>query len=231
MASSDIAWICGQCTNKNEGCSEPGPCHFCQTPHPRKAAVVSVPTYAPAPELPDAAALLAVASASSTKPACIRQPARSSGSVIDLSAPDAAQAVASALLAKAVSIRQPAPCSSGSVIDLSAPDTALAVASALPAKPVFICQPAPRSSDSAIDLSAPDTALAVASTSPAKPVFGLSYGIVIEMAGIDTVKEIHALADQNHVLAIVVGQLKSQEQEAAYRLVWTQILRLNYYEY
>jgi len=284
MASSDIAWICGQCTNKNEGGSEPVPCHFCQTPHPkRKAAVVSGPTYAPAPGLPDAAALLAVASASPTKPACIRQPARSSGSVIDLSAPDAeqqavasaspakpvcigqparssgsvidlsapdaaqparssgsaidlsapdaAQAVASALLAKAVSIRQPAPCSSGSVIDLSAPDTALAVASALPAKPVFICQPAPRSSDSAIDLSAPDTALAVASTSPAKPVFGLSYGIVIEMAGIDTVKEIHALADQNHVLAIVVGQLKSQEQEAAYRLVWTQILRLNYYEY
>ena len=315
MASSDIAWICGQCTNKNEGCSEPGPCHFCQTPHPRKAAVVSVPTYAPAPELPDAAALLAVASASSTKPACIRQPARSSGSVIDLSAPDAAQAVAStspakpvcigqpvhsagsvidlsapdaaqpacssgsaidlsapdaaqavasALLAKAVSIRQPAPCSSGSVIDLSAPDAALAVASmllakavsicqpapcsfssvidlsapdaalavasTLPAKPVFIRQPAPRSFDSVIDLSAPDMALAVASTSPSKPVFGLSYGIVIEMAGIDTGKENRALADQNHVLAIVVGQLKSQEQEATYRLVWTWILLLNYYK-
>ncbi len=94
-----------------------------------------------------------------------------------------------------------------------------------------IHQPAPWSSGSVIDLSAPDAVLASASTSPAKPVFGLSYGIVIEMAGIDTVKEIHALADQNHVLAIVVGQLKSQEQEAAYRLVWTQILRLNYYEY
>jgi hypothetical protein len=76
---------------------------------------------------------------------CIGQPARYSGSFIDLSDPDAAQDVASAAsLAKAVSIRQPAPRYSGSVIDLSAPDAALAVTSALPAKPVFICQPATR---------------------------------------------------------------------------------------
>ena len=88
MASSDIAWICGQCTFKNEG-REPGPCHFCQAPHPkRKAVVVSMPTSAPA--LPNAAAPLAVASASLVKPVGICQPARSSGFVIDLSAPDAA---------------------------------------------------------------------------------------------------------------------------------------------
>jgi hypothetical protein len=49
-----------------------------------------------------------------------------------LSAPDAAQAVASALPAKPVCIGQPARYS-GSVIDLSAPEAALAVASALPA--------------------------------------------------------------------------------------------------
>ena len=148
---------------------------------------------------------------------CIGLPARSSGSVIDLSASDAAQTVASAaLLAKAVSIGQPAPCSSGSVIDLSAPDAALAVASALPAKPVFIHQPVPRSSGSVIDLSAPDVALASASVLPAKPVFGLSSGIVIDIAGIDAVNENHVLAD-NQALAIVVGQLKSREQEAAYR--------------
>jgi hypothetical protein len=127
MASSNINWICGQCTHKNEGSSEPGPCHFCQTPHPkRKALVISVPTSAPA--LPNTAALLAFAAALPTKPACIRQPARSSGSVIDLSAPDAAQAVASALPTKPVCIGQPA-CSSGSVIDLSAPDAAQTVAS------------------------------------------------------------------------------------------------------
>jgi hypothetical protein len=94
----------------------------------------------------------AVASTLPAKPVCIGQPARSSGSVIDLSDPDAAQAVASAALpAKAVSIRQPAPCSSGSV----------------------------SYSSSVIDLSAPDGALVSASTSPAKPVFGLSSGIVI----------------------------------------------------
>jgi hypothetical protein len=144
---------------------------------------------------------------------------RSSGSVIDLSASDAAQAVAfAASLAKAVSIRRPARCSSNSVIDLSAPDAALAVvASALPAKPVFICQPAPRSFGSVlIDLSAPDGALAFASASTAKPVFGLSSGIVIDISGID-VKENRVLADQNHALGIVVGQMKSQEQEAAHR--------------
>jgi len=237
MASSNIDWICGQCTHKNEGSSEPGPCHFCQTPHPkRKAVVVSVPT-----------------SASPAKYLCIRQPARSSGSAIDLSAPDAAQAVASAaLLAKAASIRQPAPHYSGSVIDLHAPDAAkavasaaslakavsilqpapryfgsiidlyapdaaLAVASALPAKPVFIRQPALRYSSSVIDLwSAPDGALASASTSPAKPVFGLSSGIVIDIARIDVVKENRVLANQNHALAIVVGQMKSREIEAAH---------------
>ena len=120
------------------------------------------------------------------------------------------------LLAKAVSIGQPALCSSGSVIDLSAPDAVLAVASALPAKPVFILQPVSRSSGSVIDLSAPDAALALASALPAKPVFGLSSGIVIDIAGIDAVKENRVLAD-NHAFAIVVGQLKSQEQEAAYR--------------
>ena len=105
MASSNIDWICGQCTHKNEGSSEPGPCHFCQTPHPkRKAVVVSVPT-----------------SALPAKSVCIRQPARSSGSAIDLSAPDAAQAVASALPVKPVCIGQPVRYS-GSVIDLSDPD-------------------------------------------------------------------------------------------------------------
>ena len=111
MASSNIDWICGQCTHKNEGSSEPGPCHLCQTPHPkRKVVVVSVPT-----------------SASPAKSACIRQPAHSSGSVIDLSAPD----VASASPAKPVRIGQPARYS-GSVIDLSDPDAAQAVASAAP---------------------------------------------------------------------------------------------------
>jgi hypothetical protein len=143
---------------------------------------------------------------------CIGQPARSSGSVIDLSASDADQAVAfAALLAKAVSIRRPAPCSSNSVIDLSAPDAALAVVtSTLPAKPVFICQPAPRSFGSVlIDLSAPDGALAFASASTAKPVFGLSSGIVIDISGNDAVKENCVLADQNHVFGIVVGQMPS----------------------
>ncbi len=101
MASFNIHWICGQFTHKNEG-SDPGPCHFCQTPHPkRKAVVVSVPT-----------------SVSPAKPVCIGQPARYSGSAIDLSAPDMAQAVASAAsLAKAVSICQPAPRYSGSIIE------------------------------------------------------------------------------------------------------------------
>jgi hypothetical protein len=70
------------------------------------------------------------------KPVCIGQPARYSGSFIDLSNPDVAQDVASAaLLAKAVSICQPAPRYSGSVIDLYAPDAVLAVTSVLPAKP------------------------------------------------------------------------------------------------
>ncbi len=180
-----------------------GPCHFCQTAHPkRKAVVVSVPTSAPA--LPNAATLQAFASMLPTKPACIHQPARSSGSVIDLSAPDAVQTVASAAsLVKAVSIDQPAPCSSGSVIDLSAPDAVQAVASASPAKPVFIRQPAPCSSGSVIDLSTPDAVLA-----PAKSI--------IDIARNDAVEENRVLA--NHmVLAIVVGQLKSREQEATYR--------------
>jgi len=144
----------------------------------------------------------------------ICQPApRYSGSIIDLYAPDAALAVASAAssLAKAVSIRQPAPHYSGSIIDLYAPDAVLAE------KPVFIRQPAPRYSGSVIDLwSAPDGVLALASTLPAKPVFGLSSGIVIDTAGIDVVKENHVLANQNHALAIIVGQMKSQEIEAAH---------------
>jgi hypothetical protein len=157
-------------------------------------------------------------SASPAKSVCILQPARFSGSAIDLFSPDAAQAVASAAsLAKAASIRQPAPRFSGSVIDLYAPDAVLAVASVLPAKPVFICQPAPRYSGSVIDLwSAPDGALASTSTSPAKTVFGLSSSIVIDIAGIDVVKENRVLANQNHALAIVVGQMKSREIEAAH---------------
>jgi hypothetical protein len=165
-------------------------------------------------------AVQAVASMSPAKPVCIGQPARSYGSVIDLSASDAAEAVAfTASLAKPVSIHQPAPCSSVSVIDLSAPgDAALAVmASALSAKPVFICQPAPRSSGFVIDLSTPNRALALASALPAKPVLGLSSGIVIDISRIDAVKENRVLADQNHVLVIVVEQMKSREQEAAQR--------------
>jgi hypothetical protein len=142
MASSNIDWICGKCTHKNEGSSEPGPCHFCQTPHPkRKAEVVSVPTSAstaksvcicqPARSSGSVSALLA-------EPVCIGQPARYSGSFIDLSDPDAAQDVASAAsLTKAVSILQPAPRYSSSVIDLYAP-----------------LQPAPRYSGSVIDLYA-----------------------------------------------------------------------------
>ena len=59
--------------------------------------MVSVPTSAQA--LPNAVALLAFASALPTKPACIRQPApRSSGSVIDLSPPDAALAPAMSII-------------------------------------------------------------------------------------------------------------------------------------
>jgi hypothetical protein len=50
---------------------------------------------------------------------------------------------------------------------------------------------------------------------PAKPVFGLSSGIVVDIARIDVVKENRVLADQNHALAIVVGQMKSREIEAA----------------
>ncbi len=91
------------------------------------------------------------------------------------------------------------------------------MASVLPAKPVFIRKPAPRYSISVIDLSAPDGALASASTSPPKPVFGLSSGIVIDIAGIDVVKDNRVLADQNHALAIVVGQMKSREIEAAHK--------------
>ena len=164
MASSNIDWICGQCTNKNEGSSDPGPCHFCQTPHPkRKAVVVSVPTPRPS-------------SAKSVR-----------------------------------TIRQPSPrSSSGSVIDLSTS----------PAKPA-VCngQPARSSGSSVIDLwSAPNGALASASVSPAKPVFGLSSGgIVIDIAGIEAEEENHVLANQNHALAIVVGQMKSREIEAAHR--------------
>jgi len=163
--------------------------------------VVSVPTSALV--LPNAASLLAVASALPVAgKACVHscQPVRSSGSVIDLSAPDAAQAVASVLPAKPVRIRQPAPRSSGSVIDLSAPDVVLALASVLPAKPVCICQPAPRSSGSVIDLSAPDAVLAAASALPATPVFGLSSGSVIDIAGIDAVEENRVLAHRNLAL-------------------------------
>ena len=153
MASSAIAWICGQCTFTNEN-SKPGPCHFCQVPHQKHRAVV-VPVPTPAPALRDAAAL-AVASVLLAKPVCICQPARSSGSVIDLSSPDVALAVTSMLPAKPVCIRQPAR-SSCSVIDLSTPDVVLAVASMSPAMPVCICQPA-RSFGSVIDLSTPDGA-------------------------------------------------------------------------
>ena len=164
MASSNIDWICGQCTHKNEGSSDPGPCHFCQTPHPkRKAVVVSVPTPRPS-------------SAKSVR-----------------------------------TIRQPSPrSSSGSVIDLSTS----------PAKPA-VCngQPARSSGSSVIDLwSAPNGALASASVSPAKPVFGLSSGgIVIDIAGIEAEEENRVLANQNHALAIVVGQMKSREIEAAHK--------------
>jgi hypothetical protein len=137
-----------------------------------------------------------------------------------VSDPDAAQAVASAaLLAKAVSIRQPAPRYSGSIIDLYAPDAALAVASALPAKPVFICQPAPRYSGSVIDLwSTPDGALASASTLPAKPVFGLSFGIVIDIAGIDVVKENRVLANQNLCIPTEFGTARNRHRNVLYRL-------------
>ena len=249
MASSNIDWICGQCTHKNEGSSEPGPCHFCQTPHPkRKAVVVSVPTSAsPAKSvrIRQPARSSGSVSALPAKPVCIGQPAHYSGyDVIDLSDPDAAQAVASAAsLAKAVSIRPSAPCSSDSVIDLSAPDEALAVAFALPAKPVFIRQPAPPYSGSVIDLSAPDGALALASTLPAKPVFirqpapPYSGSAVIDLSAPDgalasastspakpvfgqssgVVKENRVLVNQNHALAIVVGQMKSREIEAAHK--------------
>jgi hypothetical protein len=81
-------------------------------------------------------------------------------------------------------------------------------------------QPARSSGSSVIDLwSAPNGALASASVSPAKPgVFGLSSGgIVIDIAGIEAEKENRVLADQNHALAIVVGQMKSREIEAAHR--------------
>jgi hypothetical protein len=216
MASSNMDWICCQCTHKNEGSSEPGPCHFCQTPHPkRKAVVVSVPTSASTAKSvcirQPARRSSGSVSALPAKPVCIGQPVRYSGSFIDLSDPDAAQDVASAAsLAKAASICQPAPRYSGSVIDLYAPDAALAVTSALPAKPMFIRQPAPCYSGDVIDLcwSAPDGALASASTLPAKPVFGQSSGVA---------KENRVLADQNHALAIVVGQMKSREIEAAHR--------------
>jgi hypothetical protein len=108
-------------------------------------------------------------------------------------------------------IRQPSPrSSSGSVIDLSTS----------PAKPA-VCngQPARSSGSSVIDLwSAPNGALASASVSPAKPVFGLSSGgIVIDIAGIEAEEENRVLANQNHALAIVVGQMKSREIEAAHR--------------
>ena len=94
MASSGIDWICFQFNNKNEG-SEPGPCHFCQTPHPkRKVGVVSVPISAST--LPHAAVLLAVESPSPPKPACICEPALFSGSIIDLSTQEAGQAAVSA---------------------------------------------------------------------------------------------------------------------------------------
>ena len=97
--------------------------------------------------LPNAAALLAVASTSPPKPACIRQPALFSGSVIDLSTQEAGQAAASA--SQPVCIGQPVH-SSGSVIDLTNLDAA-AVASTSPAK--AIRQPAP-----VVDLLAPDIA-------------------------------------------------------------------------
>jgi hypothetical protein len=123
MASSNIDWICGQCTHKNEGSSEPGPCHFCQTPHPkRKTVVVSVPTSALTAKSvcirqPARRSSGSVSALPGAKPVCIGQPARYSGSFIDLFDPDAVQDVASvASLAKAVSICQPAPRYSGSVI-------------------------------------------------------------------------------------------------------------------
>ena len=48
-------------------------------------------------------------------------------------------------------------------------------------------------------------------------MFGPSSGIVIDISGIDAVEENRVLADHNLVLAIVVGQQKSLEQEATYR--------------
>ena len=154
IASSKIAWICGQCIFKHEG-SKPGSCHFCQVPHQkRKAVVVPLPT--PSSVLWDAAAL-AMASVLLAKPACICQPERSSSSVIDLSSPDAVLAVASVTPAKPACICQPAR-SFSSVIDLSAPGVALAMASVSPAKPVCIRHPA-RSSGSVIDLSTLDAVL------------------------------------------------------------------------
>ena len=88
---------------------------------------------------------------------CIRQPERSSSSVIDLSSPDAVLAVASVTPAKPACICRPAH-SFSSVIDLSAPGVALAMASVSPAKPVCICHLA-RSSGSVIDLSNFDVVL------------------------------------------------------------------------
>ena len=43
------------------------------------------------------------------------------------------------------------------------------------------------------------------------------YGKSCDIAGIEVVKENHVLADQNHALAIVVGQMKSREIEATHK--------------
>ena len=42
------AWICGECTFKDDG-SKPGPCLMCQAPHPKCRALASVPAPCVAP--------------------------------------------------------------------------------------------------------------------------------------------------------------------------------------
>ena len=59
-------------------------------------------------------------------------------------------------------------------------------------------------------------------------MFGLSSSIVIDIAGIDTVKENRVLADKNHVLAIIVGQIKSREQKAAIGVECWRNLRIGF---
>ena len=96
MASS--AWICSKCTFVDEG-SKPWPCLMCQAPYSKCKPVDSVPApYAAPPDvayvapakpaavvtLSASAVVPVVASTVPAKPACIPQPARSSGIVIDI---------------------------------------------------------------------------------------------------------------------------------------------------